>query len=95
MLDFDERDLFAFAERAGFGEVHLDLEARVAPLDSQPWDSFFRAAPNPLAPTLEEAVLQALTPEAAERFVGHLSPLVVEGQGVRRTASAYLWAIKR
>ena len=95
MLDFDERDLFAFAERAGFGEVHLDLEARVAPLDPQPWKSFFRAAPNPLAPTLEEAIRQALTPEEAERFVDHLRPLVVEGRGVRRTAAAYLWAVKR
>jgi ubiquinone/menaquinone biosynthesis C-methylase UbiE len=27
MLDFDERDLIVFAEKAGFKEIHLELEA--------------------------------------------------------------------
>lgn len=31
MLDFDERDLFAFAEKAGFREIHLDYSAEIVP----------------------------------------------------------------
>lgn len=26
MLNFDERDLLTFAERAGFAEIHLELQ---------------------------------------------------------------------
>jgi hypothetical protein len=37
---------------------------------------------------------QALTPAEAERFTGHLRPLVEAGQGVRRSALSYLWATK-
>jgi ubiquinone/menaquinone biosynthesis C-methylase UbiE len=95
MLDFDERDLFTFAEQAGFTEVHLDLDASVAPLAPRTWESFFRAAPNPLAPTLEEAVHKALSPGEADRFARHLRPVVEAGHGTRRSAVAYLWAVKQ
>jgi arsenite methyltransferase len=95
MLDFDERDLFTLAERAGFTEVHLDLQARVAPLEPSSWEAFARSAPNPLAPTLEEAMREALAANERERFVDHLRPLVEAGAGTRRSAAAYLWAVKR
>lgn len=95
MLDFDERDLLALAEGAGFGEVHLELRADVEPLRPRSWATFARSAPNPLAPTLEEALARCLTPAEAERFVGHLRPLVEAGQGTRRAAVAYLWGVKR
>jgi len=54
-----------------------------------------RAAPNPLAPTLEEAMREALTSDEAERFTAYLRPLVERGQGTRRSAVARLWAVKR
>ena len=31
MLDFDERDLIAFAEKAGSKEIHLELQVDVKP----------------------------------------------------------------
>jgi ubiquinone/menaquinone biosynthesis C-methylase UbiE len=94
MLDFDERDLFAFAEKAGFPEVHLDLQAEVKPANPRAWDGFVQSSPNPLVPTLEEAMREALTPEEAERFTAYLRPLVEGGRGTWRMAMAYLWAVK-
>ena len=95
MLNFDERDLFRLAERAGFEQVHLTLEAhREPPRFEVEWDTFLRRAPNPYAPTLEEAVDQALTPDEAGRFLDHLRPLVEQKRGTRRMAVAYLWARK-
>jgi SAM-dependent methyltransferase len=99
VFDFDERDLFRFAEEAGFGEVHLDYEARVAwgnppGWGDKAWDILARAAPNPQVPSLVEAAEAALAPEDAERFLAHLKPLVEGGRRKRREARAYLWAIK-
>ncbi|HJQ30454.1 MAG TPA: methyltransferase domain-containing protein, partial [Rubrobacter sp.] len=51
MLDFDERDLFDFAERAGFEEIHLCYEARTVPGNlrdgTNDWETALRRAPNP------------------------------------------------
>jgi arsenite methyltransferase len=97
MLDFDERDILALAQQAGFREVHLSLEADVEPYESSPWrmswETMLQSAFNPLAPTLDEAMAEALTSEEADRFTSHLRPLVEAGQGVVRRASVYLWAI--
>ncbi|MDP9477277.1 MAG: class I SAM-dependent methyltransferase [Actinomycetota bacterium] len=101
LLDFDERDLLGFARGAGFGAVHLDLEARIAPYGASgddhvgDWGSFARIPGNPKIPSVEEAIAEALTPEEAERFVAHLRPLVEEGRGTERVAVARLWAVKR
>jgi arsenite methyltransferase len=95
MMDFDERDLLKFAEKAGFGEIHLDLQVKIEPKEPEHWEAFLRSSPNPLAPTLEEAMQEALTPAEAERFTNHLRPLVEQGQGTYRIAVVYLWAIKR
>lgn len=59
------------------------------------WATFARSAPNPLSPTLEEALSRRLTPAEAGRFVGHLRPLVEAGLGTRRAAVAYLWGVKQ
>ena len=100
LVDFDERDLITFAERAGFRSVELSYEARIEH-DARPrwladvgWDTFLRIAPNPLAPTFGEMVDRALTPEEAERFIGYLKPLYEEERGTSRTAVAYLRAEK-
>ncbi len=95
MLDFDERDLLAFAQRAGFAEQHLELRVDVRPHAPRRWETFAHSAPNPLAPTLTEAMAGSLTPDEAERFAAHLRPLVERGEGTFTTAIAYLWATKR
>jgi len=88
LLNFDERDLLTFAERAGFAEIHLELQATIKqpkPLDSDnetgrpSWETLLKSSGNPLDPTLEEAMAQALSPHEAERFTcaGYLwDPLV-------------------
>jgi ubiquinone/menaquinone biosynthesis C-methylase UbiE len=94
MLDFDERDLVIQAEKAGFTEVHLELQAVVLPSENADWSVLMHTAGNPKIPTLEEAMQQALTPGEAEKFVNYLRSLVESKQGVDRSAVAYLWAVK-
>ena len=98
MLDFDERDLFDLAERAGFEDVHLSYEAQTIPGNlrdhTRDWETALRSAPNPLAPTLGEAMAEALTPDEAERFAAHLRPLVESGRRRSRDAVAYLWTVR-
>ena len=66
----------------------------VSPVEPRPWSAFANSSGNPKIPTIAEAIEQALTPEERERFVEHLRPLVEEGNGVWRMASAYLAATK-
>jgi arsenite methyltransferase len=100
MLGFDERDLLAFAQQAGVGEIHLEYRAEILPANASygdtptNWETTLRSSPNPLAPTLKEAMQQALTTSEAERFEAHLRPLVERGQRIRLEAVAYLWAVK-
>ena len=95
MIDFDDRDLVRHAEDAGFPDVSLELRISVtARREPVPWDRFVRSSGNPLIPTLQEAMDQALSPREAGRLTGHLRPLVESGTGARRTALAYLTAAK-
>lgn len=94
MTDFDERDLVTQAEKAGFKEIHLELEIEIKPHESGNWEEMIHTAGNPKIPSLEEAIQQALTPGEAEMFVNYLRPRVEAKAGVRRFARAYLWAVK-
>ncbi len=98
MFNFDERELLALAEDAGFEDVHLRLEADIEEYRSSPWrsswDAMLHTAYNPLAPTLAEAMAEALTPEETERLSDHLRPLAESGHGQVRRAAAYLWAVR-
>lgn len=94
MTDFDERDLVAYAENAGFSETHLELLIEVKPHERGDWSAFLHSAGNPKIPSIAEAMEQVLTPEEIERFTNHLRPLVESRQGMYRFAVAYLWAVK-
>lgn len=95
MLDFDERDLIVFAEKAGFKEIHLDLQAEIKPKSNNTsWEVMLRTAGNPKIPTLEEAMRESLTTAETEAFIAHLRPLVEAKHGVNQSALAYLWAVK-
>lgn len=102
MMNFDERDLLTFAEKAGFAEVHLELQVEIVPgkfekevgAEKPSWEAFVRSSPNPLVPTLEEIMHQDLTPGEAKQFTAYLRPLVETKQYVRQSAVAYLWAVK-
>jgi len=94
MGDFDERDLLRLAEEAGFREIHLELQANITPADAMDWQVLLHTPWNPKIPSLADAMEQVLTPEEADNFINHLRPLVESGQGVSRSAVAYLWAVK-
>jgi arsenite methyltransferase len=94
MTDFDERDLVRFAEEADFKEIHLELQIEIKSPEHGDWQRLIQVAGNPKIPTLAEAMDQVLTPEDREQFINHLRPLVEAQQGVRRSAVAFLWAVK-
>jgi arsenite methyltransferase len=99
MLNFDERNLLARAERAGFGEVHLEYEANITRGNSylsegRGWETLLKTSGNPKIPTLEEAMNEALTAEEIERFTAHLRPLVERNEGKGMSAHAFLRATK-
>jgi arsenite methyltransferase len=94
MLNFDERDLLEMAEQAGFFPIDLRLDAEVRRTEPSTWDRFIGTAGNPRIPTLAEAIAQTLTADEAQTFTAHLRPLVEEGRGTWRMATAHLCAVK-
>jgi ubiquinone/menaquinone biosynthesis C-methylase UbiE len=94
MLDFDERDLVRLAEDAGFYPINLTLEAVIEPLGPLGWQGFLDMAGNPNIPTFKEAMEQALTATERDQLTAHLRPLVEQGDGRWRMATAYLSASK-
>lgn len=97
MMDFDDRDLMRFAEDAGFERVHLEchIDLQPAPL-WQPVsvDALLDSSPNPLAPSVREAIAQALTDDEQARFIAHLAHAITADHAVHRLAVAYLTASK-
>jgi arsenite methyltransferase len=97
MLDFDERDLLALAEGAGFTELQLDYRAEIgrdvygAP---RHWDVFVNSSPNPLLPTFAESMAERLSPDEIERVTATLRPQVEAGAKRGRFAKAFLLARK-
>jgi arsenite methyltransferase len=87
MVDFDERDLLAWANAAGFDSIELDYRAELrAPSDPiVDWEGLKRTAPNPLAPTYGEAIAGVLTPEEQQRLDTYVEGLVEAGARTRRT----------
>jgi len=98
MLNFDERDLLGWARAVGFAAVELDYRAEVEvpePLPTLDWEVLKKMAPNPLAPTLEEALAQTLTDQERDRLEDHVRAILAVGTPARKTlATAFLRAIR-
>lgn len=94
MLNFDERNLFSWAEAAGFSEIDLELKLELRPPERLTWDSFLNRAPNPKVPSLAEVMADVLTNNETEQLIACLRPQVEEGKGTMRKALAYLCATK-
>lgn len=94
MLDFDERDLLAMVEAAGFREIHLVYRVDIEPAEPRRWETVVHSSGNPRLPTLAEAMTQALTPEEAARYEAYVRRIIEEGTGVSRGATVELWAVK-
>lgn len=95
MMDFDDRDLWTLAEQAGFLPLHLELRRDLeTELEPRSWQAFSRSSPNPLAPSLEEAIREGLDADDARRLTEHLRPQVEAGQRRRDMAIAHVWGQK-
>jgi arsenite methyltransferase len=95
MMDFDENDLVRLAEAAGFEDVELVLHVAVSPPPERDWGRLLKSSPNPMAPTLAEAVAASLNDDEAGVFLTALRASVEARVGRRRSAVAYLRARKR
>jgi ubiquinone/menaquinone biosynthesis C-methylase UbiE len=97
MVDFDERDLIAWAQAAGFEAVELDYRAQLD-VPAEPisdWEALKRVAPNPLVPTYGEAIAEALTNDERLRLDAHMAAMAAAGTPTRRTmAVAFLRALR-
>jgi SAM-dependent methyltransferase len=94
ILDYDERDLLAAAEAAGFTELLLEYEARVGRNDRfgltrEPIESMLGIAPNPTSPTYGELLDRALDPAERDRLVAYLATQSPERR-LARFAVVYL-----
>ncbi len=98
MLNFDERDLLRMVRDTGFTGIELDYRAEVevpAPLPTRDWDVLKKTSPNPLAPTYEEALAEALNPAEREQVESYLRAALATGAtGHRTMATAYLRAVR-
>lgn len=94
MLDFDERDLLALVEAAGFFPIALDYVVEIRPFQPGRWEVALHSSGNPKIPTLAEAMERALTPDERDRLVTELRPAVEQGRGVWRMGTAYLSATR-
>jgi arsenite methyltransferase len=97
LMDFDERDLFDWAETSGFSTVRLTLDAELTATPrsiTNDWDTLLKTSGNPLSPTVGQIIDAALTKEEASALEAHLRPLVESGEGTNRLAHAYLTAVK-
>jgi arsenite methyltransferase len=97
LTELDAGDLVRLAEDAGFARIHCDCQIDVEP--AQPpqvanVEALLDTSPNPLAPTIREAIAQALTEPERDRFIAHLRQAHADGRQVRRLAVAYLAAGK-
>ena len=96
IVDYDERDLLAAAEAAGFAELSLAYEARVGTdvgfgLTRVPIRDMLGIAPNPTSPTYGELLDRALDPAERDRLVAHLADQPPERR-LARLAVVYLSA---
>ena len=94
MLDFDEHDLVAHCEAAGFIDIHLALHIFVRSATPQPWDRAISIPGNPNIPSPRDAMARVFSAEEAARYEAHVRPQVEAGRGVVREAVAYLAAMK-
>ena len=96
LVDFDERDLVSWASAAGFDPVLLTLDVEIARGSwlAGEWETVLRTSPNPLTPTLGEAIDGALDADERAAFEARLRPLVEANAGRRRVAHAYVSGTK-
>lgn len=97
LLDFDERDLFDWAEASGYSRISLTLEAERTAMPcaiTEDWDTLLKTSGNPLSPTFGETIHAVLDNEELAALEAHLRPRLERREGRSLLAYAYLTAVK-
>ncbi len=95
MIDFDERDLFNMADDCGF--VNLALTYQAGSSSSKygaDWSCFLTSPPNPLSPSLQQAMDEALTESEQQEFSACFRRQYEGRKGKHYQATMYLAAQK-
>ena len=92
--NYSERDLFRFAQGAGFLQVHLELHIDAAPSVARTWDAFINSSPHPLAPPLSAIMAGQFTAEERAFFERSMRPVVEDPNAVTVDRMVYLTASK-
>jgi arsenite methyltransferase len=96
LLNFDERDLFRWVREAGFEQIRMDYRAEQK-LErwTQSADAFLHSSGNPLDPTPEEEMIEALEPDERAEFEAFVRAAIESRPRVKQwRAGVYLRAVK-
>ncbi len=90
--NFSERDLFAWAAQAGFGDLRLELHIESGPSLAPDWDRFTRHTPHPYAKSLRDVLDWECGAEERTLLEGLLRHSWEQGRIVSVERMAYLSA---
>lgn len=96
LLNFDERGLFQMSQRAGFEQIRMDYrsEQKIEQWTTS-WDTFLHSSGNPLDPTPDEEMSEALDPAERAEFQAYVRAVIEQQPLVRQwRAGAFLRALK-
>jgi arsenite methyltransferase len=94
ITNYAERDLVAFAQAAGFAEIHLELHIDVLPFLFTSWETFLGMSPHPLAPPLRTILAERFSAEERAIVETALRRVVAAPGAVAIERMAYLTATK-
>ena len=94
IVNYSERDLLGFAQRAGFTELHLELHIDILPSIVRSWNVFINTSPHPLAPPLSAIMAEQFTAEERQLFERSMRPLIEDPKAVTTDRMLYLVARK-
>jgi arsenite methyltransferase len=94
ITNYAERDLVAFAQAAGFAEIHLELHIDVLPFLFTSWETFLGISPHPLAPPLGAILEERFSAEERQILETALRRMVATPNSVAIERMAYLTATK-
>jgi arsenite methyltransferase len=94
IANYSERNLFEFARRSGFVDIHLELHIDLSPSICQSWDVFLRTSPHPWAPPPSVILAEQFAPEERLIFEQVMRPIVESPDTVTTTRMVYLTATR-
>jgi ubiquinone/menaquinone biosynthesis C-methylase UbiE len=94
IANYSERNLFEYARRVGFVEIHLEFHIDLLPTINTKWEVFLRGSPHPLAPTLSVILEQQFNAEERALFERVMRPLVESSRATNIHRIVYMSATK-